>query len=220
VNRQPPDWWRGTTPRRLPGYASAPIGGDIRELDSSSLPVSELTLLRPAFFNQARGSGLEVVLDDLSLAACWSEFDHCTFRQRSRRLNAKGIAAQGCFGSRPSIYRDCTFTGVRFRQLGGFSAGAARFVNCRFERCGFNGHFSFSADYIECTFAGKIDGGVWYGTTPPGETYAGRRNVIAGNDFTGVTFGTNIGWRGDFDFTAQRWPPDYHPAPEGLDVSP
>ena len=127
----PQDWWRGTTPHRLPSYASTPIGGEVREFDSSSLPVNEPSLLRPVFFDQAHGSGFEVVLDDLSFVACWSEFDRCTFRQRSRRLNVKGIAAQGCFGNRPSIYRDCTFTGVRFKQLGGFSAGAARFVSCR-----------------------------------------------------------------------------------------
>lgn len=210
-----PDWWRGTTPQRLPTYASTPVRGEVREFDSSSLPVNEHSLLRGVFFDQAHGSGLEVVLDDLGLTVCWSEFDGCTFRQRSRRLNAKGIAAQGSFGNRPSIYRDCTFTGIRFKQLGGFTAGAARFVNCRFERCTFNGHFSRDADYIDCTFAGKIDGGGWYGTAPSGAAYEGRRNVITGNDFTGVTFGANVGWRGDFDFAAQRWPHGYPPVPDG-----
>lgn len=210
----PPDWWRGTTPQQLPTPTGTAIGEVVREFDSSLLPVNEASLLRPVYFDQAHAAGLEVIVDDLSLVVCWSEFDQCTFRQRSRRLNVKGIAAQGSFGNRPSIYRDCIFTGVRFRQLGGFSTGTARFVSCRFERCSFNGHFSFSADYIDCTFTGKIDGGVWYGTAPASGADADRRNVVTGNDFTGVTFGTNIGWRGDFDFTAQRWPDGYRPVSE------
>ncbi len=210
----PPDWWRGTTPRRLSSFGGTPIRGQIREFDDSLLPVNYVSLLRQAFFHEARACEIEIRLDDVALAVCWSEFERCAFRQRSRRLNAKGVAAQGSFGNRPSIYRDCTFTGIHFKLLGGFTTGAARFIGCRFERCHFNGHFSRSTDYIGCTFTGNIDGCAWYGTIPPGDADAGRRNVITGNDFTGVTFGSNVGWRGDIDITAQRWPDGYHPTPE------
>ena len=165
-----PDWWRGTTPRLLPGFGARPIGGEIRELDVSVLPGSGRSLLRQVFFHQAHASGIDLSLDDVALAVCWSEFDRCTFRQRSRRLKA---------------------------------TGAARLVSCRFERCHFNGHFSRTTDYIGCTFTGNIDGCVWYGTIPPGDRNAGRRNVITGNDLTGVTFGPNVGWRGEIDVTAQ-----------------
>lgn len=207
----PPDWWRGTTPHRLPAVDGTLITGEIREFDGSLLRVNDLSLLRPAFFHEAHVSGIEVVLDDVSLVVCWSEFEGCAFRQRSRRLNARGVAPQGSFGNRPSIYRGCHFAGVSFKTLGGFATGAARFVNCRFERCGFNGHFSLTADYIDCAFAGKIDGCVWSGTVPAGDVDAGRHNVITGNDFTGATFGTNVGWRGDIDFAAQHWPDGYQP---------
>ena len=62
-------------------------------------------------------------------------------------------------------------------------------MSCRFERCHFSGHFSLSADYIACTFTGKIDGCVWYGTVPAGDVDVYRHNVITGNDFTGATSG-------------------------------
>jgi len=78
-------------------------------------------------------------------------------------------------------------------------------VSCRFERCHFSGHFS-SADYIDYTFTGKIDGCVWYGTVPAGHVDVDRHNVITGNDFAGAVFSANVGWRGDIDFAAQQWP--------------
>jgi hypothetical protein len=211
----PPDWWRGTTPHRLSGASGTPIRGETREFGVSLLPADDRSPLRQVYFHEAHASEIEVVLDDLSLAVCWSEFERCTFRQGSRKLNAEGFASQGSFGNRPSIYRGCTFVGVRFKILGGFTTGAARFVSCRFNRCRFNGHFSFSTDYIACTFTGKIDGGVWYGTVPPGHSDAGRRNLITGNDFTDATFGANVDWRGDFDFAAQQWPDGYRPPTTG-----
>jgi len=210
----PPDWWRGTTPQRLPSYGGTPVGGEIREFDAARFPVNNTSLLRSLYFQEARASGIEIELDEVSLTVCWSKFERCTFRQRSGRLNAYGFAPQGSFGNRPSIYLDCIFAGVRFKTLGRFVTGAARFVRCRFERCHFHGHFSRGADYIECTFTGRIDGCVWFGTVPPGDTEAGRRNVITGNDFTGAVLGPNIGWRDGFDFSAQRWPVGYQPAVE------
>jgi hypothetical protein len=213
-----PDWWRGTSPRRLPASGgSTLIRGEVREFDSEQVPRGRYSLLRPVFFQQATAIGIEVALDELHLAVAWSEFVGCTFRQRSGRLNADGAAAQGSFGSRPSLYRDCDFVGVRFANLGRFSTGAARFDGCRFDRCRFNGHFSFDSDYIDCVFAGKIDGCVWYGAVPTGHDDAGRRNDIIANDFSGAVIGSNVGWRGPFDFGAQRWPDRYVPLADVLE---
>jgi hypothetical protein len=209
----PPEWWRGTTPKRLPSYGGALLSGEILEFDVASFPLDGTSLLRAISFQEAAACGINIELDELSLAVCWSEFERCTVRQRSGRLNAKGLAPQGSFGNRPSLYRDCTFTGVRFKTLGRFITGSARFVGCRFDRCHFNGHFSLTTDYIDCTFTGKIDGCAWSGTVPAGDAEAGRRNVITGNDFTGAEL-VNVGWRDDFDFSAQRWPAGYQPTAE------
>jgi hypothetical protein len=215
LRRSRPDWWRGTLPQKLPVYGGGKsIRGEVREFDSAQVPAGKYSLLRPVFFQQAIAAGVEVELDGLFLSVAWSEFDRCTFRQRSGRLNAQGEAAQGSFGNRPSIYRDCDFVGVRFGNLRRFSTGAARFQRCRFDRCHFNGHFSRNTDYVDCVFTGKMDGCVWYGTVPHGDDDAGRRNVITGNDFSSAVLGSNVGWRGDFDFSAQRWPDGYLPAAE------
>jgi hypothetical protein len=218
LRRSKPDWWRGTSPRRLPAYGNGRLlRGEVREFDSEQVPTGRYSSLRSVFFQQATGIGVEVALDEVHLAVAWSQFVRCTFRQRSGRLNAEGAAAQGSFGIRPSLYRDCDFVGVRFANLGRFSTGAARFEDCRFDRCRFNGHFSFDSDYIDCVFAGKIDGCVWYGTVPPGHDQAGRRNEFIANDFGAATFGSNVAWRGRFDFGAQRWLERYVPLADALE---
>lgn len=162
-------------------------------------------------FEQAQASGLTISLDDRHLLCAWSEFDECTFKQRrsGRVLNAEGAAAQGSFGNRPSIYRRCRFVGVRFKSLGGYTMGQARFEECVFDRCRFDGYIHQDADLIDCRFTGKMDGCVWNGASSPYE--GGRRNVIHGNDFSEAVIGPNVAWRQDFDFAAQRWPDGFEP---------
>jgi hypothetical protein len=63
----------------------------------------------------------------------------------------------------------------------------------------------------------EIDGCVWYGIVPPDRNEAGRRNDITGNDVSGTVIGSNVGWRGHFDFGAQRWPDGYVPAADVLE---
>ncbi len=188
------------------------LRGEISQGDIPTFPE------RPAevqglLIQEGRAKGLTISLDDRHLVTCWSEFEDCTFTQRrsGRVLNESGEAAQGSLGPSvgPSIYRRCRFDGVRFKLLGGYSMHAATFEDCVFDRCRFNGHFQYEADLIRCRFIGKVDGCVWYGTAP--ESEGGRRNVIRGNDFTDAVIGTNVGWRGDFDFAAQAWPEDFVP---------
>ncbi|GAA1479437.1 hypothetical protein GCM10009623_38830 [Nocardioides aestuarii] len=151
-----------------------------------------------------------IALDWRHLLVVGASFDGCTFSQRRSGpvLTTGGVAAQGSLGATggPSVYRRCRFVGVRFKTLGGFSLGAARFEDCAFERCRWNGHFHHDADLVDCTFAGPMDGCVWQGRSP-----SGRRNAVTGNDFTGAVIGENVGWRSGLDLDAQRWPEDYTP---------
>ena len=135
---------------------------------------------------------------------CTSAGPSCTLRQRTRPvLNDHGIAAQGSLGAAPSIYRRCTFERVRFKTRGGFGLGQARFEECRFVDCRWEGSFAYSADLVDCVFSGRMNGCVWFGRD--GE----RVNEIHGNDLTGVDFTRNVGWRADFPFAEQTWPEGY-----------
>ncbi|WP_156971227.1 hypothetical protein [Knoellia sinensis] len=147
----------------------------------------------------------------MSLSSAWSEFSDCRFRQRVRPiLTEHGFAAQGSFGNGPSIYRGCTFERVRFKGLGGFSMMNARFEDCTFVNCRWEGHFAHAADLINCTFSGRMNGCVWFGHSGNPER-GGRRNVIRGNDFTQVVMTHNVGWRNGFPVSDQLWPEGHRP---------
>jgi hypothetical protein len=211
-----PEWWRADRPEPVPA-GNKWIRDEIAAFDASTLPPTKWPGHYPSvYFYEATVSGIDLLLDELHLNAAWSEFIGCTFRQKTAPLSLQGFPAQGSFGSRPSIYRDCDFVGIRFKNAGRFSTGAARFENCRFTRCRFNGHFAYESDFVDCTFTGKVDGCVFGGCTPPSGPYGqpGRRNVITGNDFTGARLTDNIGWRYGFDLDAQRWPDGYVPTKE------
>ena len=216
-NQEAPAWWRGTTPSSMPVYP-----GFIRlhgELAQEDLPTfaDRPPDLQGLLIDQAHAQDLTISLDDRRVVACWSEFEGCTFTQRRGGpvLNASGAAAQGTLGwvNGPSVYRGCSFVGVRFKGLGGFTMGAATFEDCLFDQCRFNGHFAYVADLIDCRFVGDVDGCVWYGTAP--KDNGGRRNNIRGNDFIEASVSPNVGWRGDFDMRAQRWPDAFVPTVDG-----
>jgi len=141
-------------------------------------------------------------------------FDNCRFRQRVRPvLTEAGYAAQGSFANSPAVYRDCAFERVRFKTLGGFTLDAGRFERCTFLNCRWEGHFMFEADLIECRFVGRMNGCVWNGVVPElMDRYAGRRNVIVGNDFSQTVFTDNVGWRSSVPLRDQLWPVGYVPA--------
>lgn len=215
TNLRSPTWWRDTTPSDMPAYGALQLQGRVYALDLDGVPVDPHSGLSGLFFHKASVSGVTVPLDWMNLTVTWSEFDSCTFTQKGGRvLNEHGFSAQGSLGTRPSIYRNCVFQGVRFKGLGGFNMRAARFENCTFIRCKFNGHRAYETDLVNCKFIGKIDGCIWYGTAPePGHQHdAGRRNEIINNDFSEATLTDNIGWRGNFDIDSQIWPAGAKPS--------
>lgn len=213
-----PDWWRNQEP---PDAVPDGWGWDqdawISGKHIGTLPdpgPAEGGLTARLFF-RANITDVDLVLNDVQLAAAWSQFDRCHFRQRVRPvLNEYGVAAQGSFGNRPTLYRDCTFERVRFKQLGGFNMDSARFERCTFIHCRWEGHFASQADLIDCVFVGSMNGCVWFGRGPGGHGRS-RRNVIEGNDFTATQFTSNVGWRQDFPISAQTWPQDYIPLIDG-----
>ena len=142
-------------------------------------------------------------LTDVHLTVQNSQFDECAFRQL-RRPASDGTWGQGSLARRVSVYRGCTFEGVRFRAREGFSVGVARFEQCTFQQCDFGEHFSFCADYIECVFVGPVQRAVFYGAAPDGHSCDGKVNVFQGNDFAEAEL-VDVGFRGGVDLGAQRW---------------
>jgi hypothetical protein len=207
VRARRPDWWRGTRPERgsfLGGWVET---GVVPEIDADRLSPGTYQDLVSLAFSEAQVSGLTIPLDEAHLAVAWSEFSGCTFTQRSRRLMADGSAAQGSFGTRPSIYRDCTFKGVQFGSPGRFSLGAARFERCVFDKCGWRSTFNYEADLMECVFTGKMQSGAFGGES----SRTGRRNEILGNDFSAAEISDNFAWRFGFPVAEQTWPAGYVP---------
>jgi len=207
-----PDWWRGRRAPESCDWARPVFQGPLLALDLGAVPRFEATGLHELRFFRARARGLEMSLTDVHLTVGWSEFDGCTFRQRVRPvLNEAGFAAQGSFGNHPAIYRSCTFERVRFKLLGGFSLGQARFEDCMFLNCRWEGSFAHSADLLRSRFVGKMNGCVWFGEDRRREGQQSRRNDIVGNDFTQTVFTDNVGWRFNFPVEDQMFPSGYQP---------
>ena len=212
-----PEWWRAQQPTAVVpagwgwGRNQGLTGSYRGALPGAEEPEGGDDALRPLHVFRASVADVAVRLDNAHLAVAWSEFDGCHFRQRTGPVrNSHGDTAQGSFGNKPSIYRGCTFERVRFKLLGGFSLAQARFEDCTFLSCRWEGHFAHDADLVGCRFVGRMNGCVWFGT---GSTVgrAARRNVVEGNDFTQTRFTTNVGWRRDFPIADQHWPDDYRP---------
>jgi hypothetical protein len=164
------------------------------------------TGLHSLFFFNASVTEIELWLDEAHLAAAWSEFTNCHFRQRVRPVtHEQGISAQGSFANRPTLYRNCVFEGVRFKRLGGFNLSRGWYEDCTFLNCRWEGHFAHDASLVNCTFLGRMNGCGWFGESDRGA------NVVRGNDFTEVQFTDNVGWRRSFPLAQQHWPPGFQP---------
>jgi hypothetical protein len=107
------------------------LTGSVEAVNLDDAPLSRSVMLRSLSFEHAEVRGVDLQLDEVRLSVMWSEFEDCTFRQRSRRLHRDGLEPQGSFGNRPSVYRRCRFEGLRMRTRAGFSVMEARFVLVR-----------------------------------------------------------------------------------------
>jgi hypothetical protein len=134
-------------------------------------------------------------------------FVHCDFSGQTldRRY-------QPLFSSRKqSVFRDCRFDNA---DLTGVRPGQARFERCTFDDAKIDAWESFTAEFIDCRFKGRVLNARFYGR--PWGTGSDHLdpmrtvNAFSGNDFSeadlvGVTFIHQI------DIKKQRWPegPEY-----------
>lgn len=209
-----PDWWRGQQPPNDPPTEWTSSDREYitgRQTDTLAVPEPGSTGLRRLTFFRAEVREQELWLNDAHLTVSWSEFVDCHFRQRVRPVtNEHGLAAQGSWGSGPSVYRGCTFERIRFKTLGGFTMSRARFEDCTFVNCRWEGHFAHDADLVSCVFKGPMNGCVWFGHGRDADGTE-RANVLRANDFTQTHFTDNVGWRRGFPIADQAWPVDFTP---------
>jgi pentapeptide repeat protein len=131
----------------------------------------------------------------------------CTFERCDFSGQTLDRRYQPLFSSRrQSLFKDSNFDGA---DLTGVRPGQARFERCSFENARLDAWESFTAEFIDCRFAGRVLNVRFYGK-PWGAGAdkldpARAVNAFSGNDFrkadlVGVTFIHGI------DIRKQKWP--------------
>jgi hypothetical protein len=141
-----------------------------------------------------------VTFDQFAPEGC--TFEHCDFSGQTldRRY-------QPLFSSRKqSIFRDCSFEGADLTQV---RPGQARFERCSFVNAKIDSWESFTSEFVDCTFAGRLVNVRFYGR-PWGVTadkIDPHRTVNAfdGNDFRRADLQSVLFIHG-IDIKKQRWP--------------
>jgi hypothetical protein len=99
------------------------------------------------------------------------------------------------FANGDSLFRDCRFDGAR---IGDF--GDVRLERCQFVDADLDGWFTWTADLVDCRFAGRLSGVVFNGRDAEGS----RTNEFVGNDFREADL-DDVDFR-DIDLDAQLLP--------------
>ncbi|WP_170153981.1 pentapeptide repeat-containing protein [Actinoplanes italicus] len=127
-----------------------------------------------------------------------SVFEGCDFSRTS--FSKVQFGATGYDGTRwdeqrwpETVYRDCAFARTKIPARAFF--GNARFERCVLDHAGQLG-WRFSgqpAQFVDCTFRGRIKNCIFDGTVTGHSTALGRdRNAFTGNDFTGAELVDNV----------------------------
>ncbi len=138
--------------------------------------------------------------DRFELAGC--KFDRCDFR--GMRL---GRRFAPLFAALPrSVFHGCYFDGADLRR---FHFGQSRFERCTFDDALLARCVVDDAEFLECRFAGQLDGVVFRGrpTAPRPLDPPRERNEFRGNDFRDAELGV-VAFVAGIDMDAQRWPAD------------
>jgi hypothetical protein len=100
------------------------------------------------------------------------------------------------FANGGSLFRNCRFNGSR---IGDF--GEVRLERCQFVDADLDGWFTWSADIVECRFAGLLRGVVFSGRDPDER----RTNEFVGNDFRDAEL-DDVAFRFGIDLDEQLLP--------------
>jgi len=128
-----------------------------------------------------------------------SEFDRCDFSRA--RVDAGSLGF-----SKGAVFRDCRFAGAELTRA---EPGIARFERCDFQGASLDGWFGAQAEFVECTFSGRLHRMRFYGTVDPlqvADAVGRLRNEFVGNDFEAAEL-TDVEFVGGIDLRAQRLPP-------------
>jgi len=131
-------------------------------------------------------------------------FDRCDFRglRLDRRLAPLFVAVPR------SVFRDCYFDGADMRRA---RLGPSRFERCTFDDARLDGSSTELAEFIDCRFAGAIDGVTFYGAPSGAEAKRldppRRRNEFRGNDFRDAEL-IDVVFIAGIDMDRQRFPED------------
>lgn len=102
----------------------------------------------------------------------------------------------------------CSFDNSIFTRGGGFT----RFIGCCFQSTVLRKWTCFKAEFIDCTFTGRLQTCIFNGTVPEEDrSWVGRqRNQFRGNDFSGAEL-IDVAFRTGIDLSQQHLPtgPDY-----------
>jgi hypothetical protein len=140
--------------------------------------------------------------DKFSLGGCL--FDRCDFRglKLDRRLAPLLVALPR------SVFRDCSFDGADLRHA---HLGQSRFERCTFDDACIDGSDASATEFVDCRFAGPLDGVTFYGAPFGPESKRldppRRRNEFRGNDFRDAEL-IDVAFAGGIDMARQRFPDD------------
>ncbi len=140
--------------------------------------------------------------DKFSLGGCL--FDRCDFRglRLDRRLAPLFVAVPR------SVFRDCSFDGADLRRA---LLGQSRFERCTFDDACIDGSHTESAEFVDCRFAGPLDGVTFYGAPSVSEAKRSdpprKRNEFHGNDFRDAEL-IDVAFVSGIDMRRQRFPDD------------
>lgn len=140
--------------------------------------------------------------DKFTLGGCM--FDRCDFRglKLDRRLAPLFVALPR------SVFRNCNFDGADLRRA---LLGQSRFERSTFDDARIDGSHAETAEFVDCRFAGPLDGVTFYGVPSGPEAKRldprRRRNEFRGNDFRDAEL-LDVAFVADIDMDVQRFPDD------------
>ena len=173
----------------------SPPDSERRRPDDERVVALHRVTLTAVDFRRAR-------FDKFSLGGCL--FDRCDFRglKLDRRLAPLFVALPR------SVFRDCSFDGADLRRA---LLGQSRFERCTFDDASMDGSHAEAAEFVDCRFAGPLDGVTFHGAPfgpeakrldPPR-----KRNEFHGNDFRDADL-LDVVFDSGIDMRRQRFPDD------------